>query len=35
MQPRTRLGKFFAYKILRRPEQLACIHYVATPLKNS
>jgi hypothetical protein len=34
MQPRTRLGKFFAYKILRRPEQLACIHYVATPAKN-
>jgi hypothetical protein len=34
MQPRTRLGKFFAYKILRRPEQLACIHYVATPAKG-
>jgi hypothetical protein len=34
MQPRTRPGRFFAYKILRRPEQLACIHYVATPLPN-
>jgi hypothetical protein len=31
MQPRTRMGKFLAYKILRRPEQLACIHYIATP----
>lgn len=35
MQPRTRLGKFFAYKILRRPEQLACIHYVATPMQQA
>ncbi len=34
MQPRTALGKFFAYKILRRPEQLACIHYTVTPIKN-
>jgi hypothetical protein len=34
MQPRTRLGRFLAYKILRRPEQLACIHYVATPAKT-
>lgn len=32
MQPRTKFGKFFAYKILRRPEQLACIHYTATPV---
>jgi hypothetical protein len=34
MQPQTAIGKFFAYKILRRPEQLACIHYVAVPTKN-
>jgi hypothetical protein len=34
MQPRTRLGKFFACKVLRRPKQLACIHYVATPVKT-
>lgn len=31
MRPRTRAGRFFAYKILRRPEQLACIRYRARP----
>ena len=29
MQPRTETGKFIAYKILRRPKDLASIHYVA------
>ncbi len=29
MQPRTGAGKFIAYKILRRPKDLASIHYVA------
>ncbi|MBI3650574.1 MAG: hypothetical protein HY231_05945 [Acidobacteria bacterium] len=33
LQPRTRWGKFFAYKILRRPEQLACIHYLVTAVQ--
>jgi hypothetical protein len=27
MQPDTRLGRFFLRGLLRRPEQLACIHY--------
>ncbi len=35
MQPQTALGKFFAYKILRRPEQLACIHYAAEPIPKT
>lgn len=32
MQPRTRLGRFLSYGLLRRPEQLGCIHYVAEPV---
>jgi hypothetical protein len=34
MQPQTVIGKFLAYKILRRPEQLACIHYTAVPVQS-
>jgi hypothetical protein len=29
MQPDGPLGRFFAYKVLRRPEELGCIHYRA------
>lgn len=29
MKPKTRFGAFFAHKILRRPENLGSIHYVA------
>jgi hypothetical protein len=32
MQPRTGFGRFMAYKVMRRPEQLGCIHYVAEPV---
>ncbi|MEW6131327.1 MAG: hypothetical protein AB1757_30135 [Acidobacteriota bacterium] len=35
MQPQTRWGKFLAYKVLRRPEHLACIHYTATPITSN
>jgi hypothetical protein len=34
MQPQTAFGRFLAYKILRRPEQLACIHYAAVPIQS-
>jgi hypothetical protein len=30
MKPKTKFGKFFAHKILRRPKDLGSIHYVAT-----
>lgn len=29
MKPKTKFGKFFAYRILRRPKDLGSIHYVA------
>ncbi len=29
MQPKTKFGKFFAHKILRRPQNLGSIHYTA------
>lgn len=29
MQPKTKFGEFFAYKILRRPRDLGSIHYTA------
>jgi hypothetical protein len=29
MKPKTKFGRFFAYKILRRPENLGSIHYRA------
>jgi hypothetical protein len=29
MKPRTKTGKFLAYKIMRRPQDLASIHYIA------
>ena len=29
MRPRSKAGRFFAHKILRRPQNLASIHYVA------
>ncbi len=29
MKPRTKFGKFFAHKILRRPQNLGSIHYTA------
>jgi hypothetical protein len=31
MQPRSAFGRFLARKVLRRPEQLGCIHYRARP----
>jgi hypothetical protein len=30
-RPRTAFGRFLAYRVLRRPERLGCIRYVATP----
>ena len=30
MKPKTKIGRFFAYKILRRPKDLGSIHYVVT-----
>lgn len=35
MQPRTRAGRFIAHRVLRRPVQLASIHYVARPLPEA
>jgi hypothetical protein len=31
MQPKSAFGRFLARKVLRRPEQLGCIHYRARP----
>jgi hypothetical protein len=31
MRPRTALGRFFAWRVLRRPEKLGTIRYVAVP----
>lgn len=30
-RPRTAFGRFLAYRVLRRPERLGCIRYVAVP----
>jgi hypothetical protein len=30
MRPKTRFGRFFAYKVLRRPQNLGSINYTAT-----
>lgn len=35
MRPRTKFGKFLAYKILRRPQLLACLHYFVPIESNS
>jgi hypothetical protein len=34
MKPKTGFGKFFAYKILRRPQDLGSIHYTARRKTN-
>ena len=35
MRPRTRFGRFVVRRLLRRPEQLGCIHYVAHLINSS
>jgi hypothetical protein len=34
MQPRSALGRFMAYRVLRRPERLACIRYEVRPQRG-
>lgn len=35
MKPKTQIGQFFAFKVLRRPKDLGSIHYVATRREDS